>query len=54
MMVYLEMHPIKVKSQMILLATCEVIRYKNIAYVREKRKRSNGSYDAMASNYNRW
>ena len=28
-------------------ATCEVIRYKNIAYVREKRKRSNGSYDAM-------
>ena len=32
---------------MILLATCEVIRYKNIAYVREKRKRSNGSYDAM-------
>ena len=39
---------------MILLATCEVIRYKNIAYVREKRKRSNGSYDAMASNYNGW
>jgi|MDTC01.1.fsa_nt_gb hypothetical protein len=28
-------------------ATCEVIRYKNIAYVREKRKRSNGTYDAM-------
>ena len=28
-------------------ATCEVIRYKNIAYVQEKRKKSNGSYDAM-------